>query len=289
MESFGDGIASAVTSMSRTSIRCWRGSTCRRSCAISNERRWTLRALGGVERYRVSNVVLPEEFDAIQAGLQAGHQAAKSAIKAHRADLPVGFSIAMIDDQVIGDNASVRDRKRTEVCDQWLASRPATTSSGAELRTSLVRRRSGRSIHSRRAEERHGIGDRSGLAGRSGPLCILRSAVPIMVTEHGMSTHDDALRSVHPAGRRWAARAMTDGVPVLGYMHWSLLDNFEWIFGFDGRLGLFAVDRTTFERTPKASGGVQPHRPGQCSGDLSRWRRTTRLDQPGRTTPCASR
>jgi beta-glucosidase len=39
-------------------------------------------------------------------------------------------------------------------------------------------------------------------------------------------------------------------------MHWSLLDNFEWVFGYQRHYGLFSVDRTTFERTPKPSARV---------------------------------
>ena len=49
---------------------------------------------------------------------------------------------------------------------------------------------------------------------------------------------------------------MADGVPVLGYHHWTLMDNFEWIFGYGEQLGLHAVDRETFVRTPKPSAGV---------------------------------
>ena len=47
--------------------------------------------------------------------------------------------------------------------------------------------------------------------------------------------------------------AIVSGVPVLGYLHWSLLDNFEWTRGYVPRFGLIAVDRTDFARTPKAS------------------------------------
>ncbi len=38
-----------------------------------------------------------------------------------------------------------------------------------------------------------------------------------------------------------------------GYVHWSLLDNFEWIFGYGPHLGLVAVDRSTMRRTIKPS------------------------------------
>jgi beta-glucosidase len=45
-------------------------------------------------------------------------------------------------------------------------------------------------------------------------------------------------------------------VPVKGYVHWSLLDNFEWIFGYKPTFGLVAVDRTTFKRMPKPSAAI---------------------------------
>lgn len=45
-------------------------------------------------------------------------------------------------------------------------------------------------------------------------------------------------------------------MPVLGYCHWSLMDNYECIFGYSEHLGLHAVDRTTMERTAKPSAGV---------------------------------
>jgi len=44
-----------------------------------------------------------------------------------------------------------------------------------------------------------------------------------------------------------------DGVPVLGYLHWTLLDNFEWMAGFEKTFGLIAFDPETFERTVKPS------------------------------------
>ena len=45
-------------------------------------------------------------------------------------------------------------------------------------------------------------------------------------------------------------------MPVEGYIHWSLLDNFEWMSGYGPKFGLVAVDRTTFRRTPKPSAHV---------------------------------
>jgi beta-glucosidase len=49
---------------------------------------------------------------------------------------------------------------------------------------------------------------------------------------------------------------MDAGVPVKGYLHWSLVDNFEWIFGYKVHFGLHTLDRETFARTPKPSAAV---------------------------------
>ena len=83
------------------------------------------------------------------------------------------------------------------------------------------------------------------------------SGVPVLVTEHGISTADDTMRAgfIEPSLRA-LQQAIRDGVPVLGYCHWTLMDNFEWIFGYEPQLGLFSVDRETFERTPKPSAGA---------------------------------
>ncbi|MEU9734360.1 family 1 glycosylhydrolase [Streptomyces sp. NPDC048002] len=83
------------------------------------------------------------------------------------------------------------------------------------------------------------------------------SGVPVLVTEHGIQTPDDDQRAAFvPAAVRELALAVDAGTPVLGYCHWTLLDNFEWIFGYGAQLGLCEVDRRTFERRPKPSAKV---------------------------------
>ncbi|MBI3331320.1 MAG: glycoside hydrolase family 1 protein [Candidatus Omnitrophica bacterium] len=79
--------------------------------------------------------------------------------------------------------------------------------------------------------------------------------LPIFVTENGTYMADDA--------RRWRfilrhvqamARAMQAGARVIGYLYWSLLDNFEWAEGFGPRFGLVEVDYGTQARTVRESG-----------------------------------
>lgn len=87
--------------------------------------------------------------------------------------------------------------------------------------------------------------------------------LPILITENGMSALDTVSLdgNVHDPGRidfleRYLLelhRAKADGADVLGYFHWSFLDNFEWEKGFDDRFGLVFIDYETQRRIPKDS------------------------------------
>lgn len=77
---------------------------------------------------------------------------------------------------------------------------------------------------------------------------------PVLITENGIATDDDELRIRFTTRALQGVRdAISDGIQVLGYQHWSLLDNWEWHSGFAMTFGLIAVDFDTFERTPKPS------------------------------------
>ena len=78
--------------------------------------------------------------------------------------------------------------------------------------------------------------------------------IPIMVTENGIATEDDAERVTFiKTALSGVQSCIADKIPVLGYMHWSLMDNFEWQKGYSMKFGLIAVDRTTQTRTAKES------------------------------------
>jgi beta-glucosidase len=83
-------------------------------------------------------------------------------------------------------------------------------------------------------------------------------APPVMITENGAvfpePVHDErrvAFIRDHVAALQ---DAIDQGVPVLGYCHWSLMDNFEWKLGYAQRFGLVHVDYATQARTVKDSG-----------------------------------
>src|SRR5690606_18146951 len=98
-------------------------------------------------------------------------------------------------------------------------------------------------------------------------LCDLHelSGLPLYVTENGAAYDDPPAEGEGGAivdEHRWryllshiaaTNQARRSGVDVRGYFAWSLLDNFEWAFGYSKHFGLVAVDSQTQIRTKKAS------------------------------------
>lgn len=78
--------------------------------------------------------------------------------------------------------------------------------------------------------------------------------LPILITENGTPTANDEDRWTFIFLHLWqVARAIADGIPVVGYLYWSLLDNYEWADGFVARFGLLGVDYATQKRTLRQS------------------------------------
>nr|WP_086491815.1 family 1 glycosylhydrolase [Novosphingobium panipatense] len=211
----------------------------------------------GVEKFICANVAGREDIDAIHAGLMAGHKAARAAIKAVRGDLPVGFTLSIIDEQASGRN-SLRDKVRAELYGDWLEIAKADDFMGVQNYERAVWNDKAR-LPAPEGADRNWSGTEVWAPSLAGAVRYAHEVtkVPILVSEHGVGTEDDTLRARFiPAALEGLKQAMDDGVPVLGYMHWSLLDNFEWIFGYKPRFGLCSVDRKTFARTPKPSASV---------------------------------
>lgn len=91
-----------------------------------------------------------------------------------------------------------------------------------------------------------------------------RYKLPLLIAENGMANTDFVMLDgkVHDPQRidfmhrylKNLKRAVEEGIPVLGYTYWSIMDNFEWAEGYDKRFGLVHVNYQTLERTIKDSG-----------------------------------
>ena len=105
--------------------------------------------------------------------------------------------------------------------------------------------------------------DPSGLRDLLMDLAKEAPGLPIYVTENGCAAEDyvdprgevndeERVRFLH-THLEAAARAIQDGATLAGYYVWSLLDNFEWAWGYQKRFGIVFVDFGTQRRIPKAS------------------------------------
>lgn len=210
-----------------------------------------------VAKFVAGNAVNPEDVDAMSANLVAGHKAARAAIKAVRGDLPVGFTLSMFDDEAVGATTG-RDKARAELYGQWLDLARDDDFMGVQNYERVLWGPDGR-LPPAKGATLNAMGGEVYAPSLANAVRYAHSRThrPIIVTEHGVNTPDDTIRArLIPAALIELRRAIAEGVPVAGYVHWTLLDNFEWIGGFKPQLGLFAVDRTTFARTAKPSAAV---------------------------------
>ena len=195
--------------------------------------------------------------DQMQPQMLAAHRLGRQAIKAAWPKLPVGVALAMIDDQASGPG-SLRDAMRQEFYGDWFAAARGDDFIGVQNYSRVVWDANGKfpppagAVLNDEGEEIHpaSLANAVRYAHQS-------SGCPVLVTEHGVPSANDALRvALIPQARAELQRAMDAGTPVLGYMHWSLLDNFEWVSGCAPCYGLAAVDRSNFKRMLKPSAAV---------------------------------
>jgi beta-glucosidase len=192
----------------------------------------------------------------IRDGLMAAHHKGKDAMKSVRGDLPVGLNLAMTDDQPAPTNSHVAE-KRADVYAPWLEIAKHCDYLGVQMYS--------RSIVGEKDLPPAKGAELTQIGMEFYPECVehvvryasKETGVPLIVTENGIATTDDT-RRVEYVQRAVAGlkRAIDDGVDVRGYMAWSLLDNFEWMSGFEPKFGIVAVDRVTQQRTIKPSATV---------------------------------
>jgi beta-glucosidase len=188
------------------------------------------------------------------------HRTSYDAIKAGRGDFPVGLTLSMSDYQAVPDDdeRAVKTRDTIRYFAEDIFLEPCRGDDFIGVQT----------------YSRTRVGPAGQLGGEEGvPELVMgyefypdaleatiRRAwevtdhVPVLVTENGIGTDDDAQRRTYVEGAlQGVLRCLADGIDVRGYTYWSLLDNFEWAFGYGPRFGIVEVDRATQERRVKPS------------------------------------
>jgi beta-glucosidase len=181
-------------------------------------------------------------------------------IKGELEDVPVGLTLSMNDWQAVPDDDEAAWEKLRELRgiheDFFLEACTEDDFFGVQTYSRM------------RVNARHVLGAEEGvellpmgyeyypesLAGTIRHAATVTRGTPILVTENGIGTDDDTkrIRYLHTA-LDGVLDCIDEGIDVRGYTVWSLLDNFEWAFGYDMRFGIVDVDRSTQLRTPKPS------------------------------------
>jgi len=203
-----------------------------------------------------------EQFEAANANFIDAHRRVVPVLKGGPGDFPVGLTLSMADYQAVPpddvDAIARRDRVRAVSEDQFLDIVGKDDFLGVQ-------------VYSRTR-----VGANSVLGGEKGvptlPMgyefwpeslgaCLRRAwdytggSVPLLVTENGIGTNDDPQRIEYvERALHGVLSCIADGIDVRGYTYWSLMDNFEWAFGYRPRFGIIEVDRATQRRTVKPSG-----------------------------------
>jgi len=203
------------------------------------------------------------DIDGMTPQLIAGHEQGYAAIKAERTNLPVGVTLNIVDFQPANEDSPYLEVRKS-ACGAWFESiKRAGDFTGAQLYRQIpvpgkgaalprpaplpmTENESRISMYSRPEAVRNGL-----------EYVYAETQRPIIITENGIDTENDERRIWYiKAAVASLHEAIGNGIPVLGYFHWSLMDNFEWNQGYKVKYGLVSVDRTTFKRTPKPSASV---------------------------------
>ena len=183
----------------------------------------------------------------------AAHTTGKCAIKSARSTLPVSLTSAMADDQPAGPGSPFAE-KQAQVYGPWL--QVAKQDDFVGVQTYTRSRIAPKALPPPEGAELTQVGWEFYPESLEHTVryASKETGVPVIVAENGIATENDS-RRVEYIQRALAGlkRCLDDGVDVRGYIHRTLIDNFEWSFGFMPKFGLIAVDRETQKRTAKPS------------------------------------
>lgn len=206
----------------------------------------------------------PARSDDVLERFVVAHRRASEALRAELGDTPIGLTLAMADWVAVGETDEEQEqaqrrmeRNRARMEDRYLEAVAGDDFLGIQA-YSRYRYGPGGMIGPEAGVDTLVMGYEYWPQALEASLRraweVTGGQVPLLVTENGIATEDDDQRIAYVrAALEGVQRAIADGVDVRGYTYWSLLDNYEWAYGYRPRFGLVEVDRTTFARTPKPS------------------------------------
>jgi beta-glucosidase len=200
------------------------------------------------------------DLDAMTPQPVAAHEQGYQAIKAERGNLPVGVTLSVTDFQPGGEGGPFEE-VRKKAYGEWLdTSARIGDFTGVQTYRTIRIPGTGEEYPAAPVLPFTEPGDRPAeiqrpkALGNTVDYVHSQTNKPVFVTENGLETDNDERRVwyIHEALSGLHAK-IEAGVPVMGYLHWSLLDNFEWTRGYGPKMGLASVDPNTFARSPKPS------------------------------------
>lgn len=183
------------------------------------------------------------------------HQAAKAAMKAVKPELQIGITLSLHDVQALPGGEEAAEREWEEEFMHYLPYIKDDDFFGVQNYTRTLMGPDG-SLPVPDGAETTQMGYEFYPQALGHVIRTVHKSLPIplIVTENGVAVSDDSRRVAFiEEALRGVDSCIEDGIPVKGYMYWSLLDNFEWQKGFSMTFGLIAVDRATQQRSPKPS------------------------------------
>ena len=205
----------------------------------------------GSERF---SSLLFTEAQKTEAVLVDAHRKAMAAIKAGPGSFPVGVSLSMQDVQGVGEG-HLAEMVIQALYGPWLDEAAKSDFIGVQTYTRVLIGPQGHIPPAPGAElTAAGYEYYPQALGGTIRLAAARTGKPVYVTENGIATADDSRRIAYiDAALAQLRECLDEGIDVRSYIHWSLLDNFEWVEGYSQHFGLVEVDFASFERKPKPS------------------------------------
>ena len=216
---------------------------------------WTATAKTlGISPRRLSPFIYATSSKATEIILTA-HRKAVEAIKSASGNFPVGITLALQDIQAAEGGEKRAARMRKVINDIYLESLGGDDFVGVQI-YSRVRSGPQGVLPPEEGVELTQMGYEFWPEALEAAIrdAIAKSGLPVIVTENGIATSEDARRIEYVRRALGGViNCLKDGLDIRGYTYWSAFDNYEWSLGYRPTFGLIAVDRETQQRTVKPS------------------------------------